>query len=91
MISIRVSISCISHAVNTHRLHVMQEDEDTANGFGLCILDAATGEFNMSAFVDDVCGTKLETVIRQLRPKEVVYSKVGHPLRLVMKPLTIHC
>lgn len=46
------------------------------NSFGLCILDASTGEFNISTFVDDVCGTRLETIIRQLRPKEILFTKV---------------
>ncbi|KIO19597.1 hypothetical protein M407DRAFT_30749 [Tulasnella calospora MUT 4182] len=48
------------------------EDEDN---FGLCVLDAATGEFNLCSFVDDVCRTKLETMMRQLRPKELVHTK----------------
>lgn len=62
-----------------------QEDSDTENSFGLCILDASTGEFNMSTFVDDVCGTKLETVMRQLRPKEILFTKVSQ----VWQPLLV--
>lgn len=52
----------------------LQEVEDEDN-FGLCVLDAATGEFNLCSFVDDVCRTKLETMMRQLRPKELVHTK----------------
>ncbi|KAG8907125.1 DNA mismatch repair protein msh6 [Tulasnella sp. 403] len=48
---------------------------DASDEFGICILDAATGEFNLCGFVDDVCRTKLETVMRQLQPKELVYTK----------------
>ena len=51
-------------------------EEDPKTGkqkFGLCVLDSSTSEFNLSAFEDDVCRTKLETLIRQLRPKEIVY------------------
>lgn len=51
------------------------EDPET-NSFGICILDSATSQFDLSAFSDDVCRTRLETVIRQLRPKEIVYTKV---------------
>lgn len=54
-------------------------DADTNNhdGFGICVLDSATSEFKLSAFQDDVCRTKLETMMRQLRPKEIMYTKVS--------------
>ena len=54
-------------------------EEDPKTGkqkFGLCVLDSSTSEFNLSAFEDDVCRTKLETMMRQLRPKEMVFTKV---------------
>ena len=44
--------------------------------YGICILDASTGEFNLSAFEDDVCNTRLETMFRQIRPKELLHAKV---------------
>jgi DNA mismatch repair ATPase MutS len=44
--------------------------------FGVCVLDSATSEFGLSAFDDDVCRTKLETLLRQLRPKEIIFTKV---------------
>ncbi|PSS36954.1 hypothetical protein PHLCEN_2v1170 [Hermanssonia centrifuga] len=53
-------------------------EEDVKTGtqkFGLCVLDSSTSEFNMSAFEDDVCRTKLETTMRQLCPKEVIFTK----------------
>ncbi|KAH7886999.1 muts domain V-domain-containing protein [Phlebopus sp. FC_14] len=55
----------------------IREDVSSKQGshFGICILDSATSQFNLSAFDDDVCLTKLETMIRQLRPKEVVFTK----------------
>ena len=52
-----------------------QENKDGKQSFGICVLDSATSEFNLSAFEDDVCRTKLETLIRQLRPKEIVFTK----------------
>ena len=58
-----------------------EEDAETKDGkqtFGICVLDSATSEFNLSAFEDDVCRTKLETMMRQLRPKEIVYTKVRY-------------
>ncbi|KAI6168433.1 DNA mismatch repair protein Msh6 [Pisolithus thermaeus] len=43
--------------------------------FGVCVLDSATSQFDLSAFDDDVCLTKLDTLFRQLRPKEVMFTK----------------
>ncbi|KAF8068932.1 muts domain V-domain-containing protein [Lyophyllum atratum] len=52
------------------------EEESTENPdnnkFGICVLDCSTSQFDMSAFV---CRTKLETLIRQLRPKELLFIK----------------
>lgn len=64
-----------------HCVSIREEgEEDPKTGkqkFGLCVLDSSTSEFNLSAFEDDVCRTKLETMARQLRPKEVIFTKVG--------------
>ncbi|KAI0760099.1 DNA mismatch repair protein Msh6 [Fomes fomentarius] len=51
------------------------ETKDGKQNFGVCVLDSATSEFNLCAFEDDVCRTKLETLLRQLRPKEIVFTK----------------
>ncbi|KZT71945.1 DNA mismatch repair protein Msh6 [Daedalea quercina L-15889] len=51
------------------------EDGKDRQIFGVCVLDSATSEFNLSAFEDDVCRTKLETLMRQLRPKEIIFTK----------------
>lgn len=62
-----------------HAGHCVSIREDTSSqkgsSFGVCALDSATSQFNMSAFDDDVCLTKLETLFRQLRPKEVIFTK----------------
>ena len=64
-----------------HCVSIREEEEaETKDGkqtFGICVLDSATSEFNLSAFEDDVCRTKLETLMRQLRPKEIIFTKVG--------------
>ncbi|KAG0706949.1 hypothetical protein DFH29DRAFT_899290 [Suillus ampliporus] len=51
------------------------EGKDGMSSFGVCVLDSATSQFSLSAFDDDVCTTKLETMMRQLRPKEVIFTK----------------
>jgi DNA mismatch repair protein MSH6 len=51
------------------------EGPNATSSFGICVMDASTGEFNLSAFDDDVCRTRLETMFRQIRPKELVFAK----------------
>ncbi|CAG8523968.1 14803_t:CDS:10 [Acaulospora colombiana] len=55
--------------------HCVSLREQGDNKFGLAILDSSTSEFKLSSFEDDPCRTKLETLLRQLRPKEVIISK----------------
>lgn len=64
-----------------HCLSIREDEEAGEYGsFGICVLDSATSEFNLSAFDDDVCRTKLETLLRQLRPKEIVFTKVQYAI-----------
>ena len=51
-------------------------DPDSERRFGVCVLDCSTSEFNLSSFEDDVCRTRLETLLRQICPKELLYKKV---------------
>jgi DNA mismatch repair protein MSH6 len=64
---------CISIREDLSNLSEKDSDRST---FGICILDSATSEFGLSTFEDDVCRTKLETLLRQLRPKEILFTKV---------------
>ncbi len=43
---------------------------------GMAVLDAATSEIRIGHWTDDSCGSKLETVVRQLRVKELLHVKV---------------
>ncbi|KAF9449836.1 DNA mismatch repair protein msh6 [Macrolepiota fuliginosa MF-IS2] len=52
-----------------------EEGKDKENKFGICVLDSSTSQFNLSAFEDDICRTKLETLMRQIRPKELLFKK----------------
>ncbi|KAJ7632274.1 muts domain V-domain-containing protein [Roridomyces roridus] len=52
-----------------------EEGSDSNSTFGISVLDCSTSQFNLSTFEDDVCRTKLETLMRQLRPKELLFAK----------------
>ncbi|KAJ9114201.1 hypothetical protein QFC20_001717 [Naganishia adeliensis] len=55
-----------------HCVAIKEAQTESGNSsYGICILDAATGRFELTAFEDDVCRTKLETLFRQLRPREL--------------------
>ncbi|KAJ3067378.1 DNA mismatch repair protein msh6 [Podochytrium sp. JEL0797] len=45
--------------------------------FGVAFVDTSTAEFSVSHFGDDVHRTHLETLLRQLKPKELVLEKGG--------------
>ena len=63
-----------------HCVSIRETEEDGKCSFGICVLDCATSEFNVSSFDDDVVRTRLETMMRQLRPKEVIFTKVRNRL-----------
>ncbi|KIL62704.1 hypothetical protein M378DRAFT_128542 [Amanita muscaria Koide BX008] len=52
-----------------------EELQDGGKQFGVCILDCSTSQFDLSALEDDICRTRLETLMRQVRPKEVLFQK----------------
>ncbi|ODV91803.1 hypothetical protein CANCADRAFT_75812 [Tortispora caseinolytica NRRL Y-17796] len=44
---------------------------------GLCIVDTATGMFQIAEFEDDMNYTRFETILAQVRPKELLLEKNG--------------
>lgn len=65
------------HCISIREGTADETDAKTDDSFGICVLDSSTSEFSLSAFEDDICRTKLETMLRQLRPKEIVFTKVS--------------
>lgn len=49
--------------------------------FGIAFVDTSTAEFNLATFYDDMDRTKFETLITQIKPKEVVVEKGGLSIR----------
>lgn len=54
----------------------IDSSDGSQNTFGICVLDCSTSQFDLTVFEDDICRTKLETLIRQIRPKEMLFMKV---------------
>ncbi|KAK6203227.1 muts domain V-domain-containing protein [Scheffersomyces amazonensis] len=51
--------------------------DDGSNIFGVAIVDTSTSELNLLEFNDDSECTKLDTLITQLRPKEIICEKLN--------------
>eukprot|EP00053_Salpingoeca_punica_P015373 m.141445 g.141445 ORF g.141445 m.141445 type:complete len:1202 (+) comp16694_c0_seq1:90-3695(+) len=45
--------------------------------FGICFADTGSAEFNFCSFTDDNARTQFETLIVQIKPRELVYEKNG--------------
>ncbi|KAK0501656.1 muts domain V-domain-containing protein [Armillaria luteobubalina] len=63
------------HAGHCISIREVESDGGSNNTFGICVLDCATSQFDLSVFQDDICRTKLETLMRQIRPKEMLFTK----------------
>ncbi|KAG7445110.1 DNA mismatch repair protein Msh6, partial [Guyanagaster necrorhizus] len=63
------------HAGHCISIREVESDGGSNNTFGVCVLDCATSQFDLSVFQDDICRTKLETLMRQIRPKEMLFTK----------------
>jgi len=69
---------CIfENATSSEEQGKVKRVSEVEHKFGICVLDTSTSQFNLSAFEDDVCRTRLETLMRQIRPKEILFKKVS--------------
>nr|DBA11342.1 TPA_inf: MSH6 [Pseudozyma tsukubaensis] len=74
-----VDASSLPDDLNSYCVSIKESATPGRNGpiFGVCTLDAATAEFNLTEFEDDESRTRLETLLRSLRLKEVLHEKAG--------------
>ncbi|CBQ73763.1 related to MSH6-DNA mismatch repair protein (N-terminal fragment), partial [Sporisorium reilianum SRZ2] len=74
-----VDAASLPDDLNSYCVSIKEAATPGRNGpiFGVCTLDAATAEFNLTEFEDDESRTRLETLLRSLRLKEVLHEKGG--------------
>ncbi|KAF9917476.1 DNA mismatch repair protein msh6 [Lobosporangium transversale] len=60
-----------------------QGAEHLPTQFGIAFVDTSTAEFNLATFYDDMDRTKFETLITQIKPKEIVVEKGGLSMRSI--------
>lgn len=66
----------LTNDLSTFCMSIKEELNDSLYPtFGICFVDTATAEFNMSTFIDDADRTKLETLLVQIKPKELILEK----------------
>lgn len=77
MSSYCVSIKELTKNITTGSTVVDKNDESISVVpiFGICFLDASVAEFKMRQIEDDASRTKLETVLRSMRIKEIIHEK----------------
>lgn len=69
-------LNMISDDMAIYCLSIKEETiNDNEKLFGLAFVDTATSELNFIEFIDDNECTKLETLVTQVRPKEVLCEK----------------
>ena len=59
----------------TYCVSIKEARQDDLPNFGIAFTDAATGQFFLTDFIDDVDMTKFETFIAQTRPQELLLEK----------------
>lgn len=67
--------SMLEDDMATYCVAIKEGTIDDLPAFGLTFVDAATGQFFLSEFVDDVDLTKFETFVAQSRPQELLLEK----------------
>jgi DNA mismatch repair protein MSH6 len=67
--------SMLEDDMSTFCVAIKESIIDDLPAFGIAFVDAATGQFFLSNFVDDVDLTKFETFVAQTRPQELLLEK----------------
>lgn len=69
--------SMLQDDMSTYCVAIKESEVDDLPAFGVAFVDTATGQFNISEFVDDADMTRFETFIAQTRPQELLLEKGG--------------
>ena len=67
--------SMLEDDMATYCVSIKESVIDECPAFGITFVDAATGQFFITQFVDDVDLTKFETFVAQTRPQELIIEK----------------
>lgn len=68
-------LDMITDDMPTYCMSVREHDAGDHKRFGVAFVDTATAELNMIEFEDDAECSKLDTLVAQVKPKEVIVAK----------------
>lgn len=63
--------------MSTWCVAIKESERDDKPAFGIAFVDAATGQFHLTEFTDDLDRTRFETFVAQTRPQELLLEKGG--------------
>ncbi|KAI7900009.1 muts domain V-domain-containing protein [Cokeromyces recurvatus] len=75
-----VDAGLLTNELGTYCMSIKEQcdmDDKIPPKFGICFVDTSTAEFNLVHFEDDIHRTKFETLIMQIKPRELVTEKGG--------------
>ena len=70
-----VDAGMLQDDMSTYCVAIKESEQDGRPGFGIAFVDAASGQFFLSDFVDDPELTRFETFVAQMRPRELLIEK----------------
>lgn len=70
-----VDTDIIDDEMSIYCAAIKESEQDGQPAFGIAFVDAASGHFSLTDFVDDDELTKFETFIAQIRPRELLLEK----------------
>ncbi|KAJ3210844.1 DNA mismatch repair protein msh6 [Entophlyctis luteolus] len=72
-----VDTQLLTSEMSTYCMSIKEDYSLNEPSFGIAFVDTSTAEFRLSWFTDDSDRTRLETLLMQLKPKELVLEKGG--------------
>ncbi|KAI9335459.1 putative DNA mismatch repair protein Msh6 [Obelidium mucronatum] len=72
-----VDTQLLTSDMSTYCMAIKEKSDNAEPEFGISFVDTSTAEFHISFFKDDAERTHLETLLLQLKPKELVLEKGG--------------
>ncbi|KAI8886290.1 DNA mismatch repair protein Msh6 [Backusella circina FSU 941] len=70
-----VDAGLLTNDLGTYCMSIKEVYHQKTPTYGVCFVDTATAEFNLAVFEDDVNRTKLETLLMQIKPREIITEK----------------
>ena len=70
-----VDSTMLQDDMSTYCAAIKESELDGRPAFGIAFVDAASAQFSLTDFVDDVEMTKFETFVAQMRPREILLEK----------------